>query len=140
MRTTVILCDLDDAADRRPGVGVVRVTIEGAEYELDVCKEHLQLLRALPASDGGIAATRARPARAKQSAARATAKPKRSSGSTANAPKSGPAVGRKPGSRRDKQARIAAARDWARAQGREVAERGRLPAGLLEEFESAHSS
>ena len=46
-------------------------------------------------------------------------------------------AGRTPGSRRDQQQRVAAARDWARAQGRNIAGKGRLPAGLLEEFEAA---
>jgi hypothetical protein len=44
-------------------------------------------------------------------------------------------AGRVSGSRRDQQQRIAAARDWARAQGRPISGKGRLPAGLLEEFE-----
>jgi hypothetical protein len=46
-------------------------------------------------------------------------------------------AGRVSGSRRDQQQQIAAAREWARAQGRSIADKGRLPAGLVEEFTAA---
>lgn len=138
MRATVILCDLDDPQDPRPGAGTVRLAIDGVEHELDVCAEHLALLRALPSVGSST-----------QDAATVTSTPagkpanrrpagRRSNTSTAASTHT-PGGTRKPGSRRAKQERIAAAREWARANGREVSDRGRLPAGLFEEFEAAHA-
>jgi hypothetical protein len=82
----------------------------------------------------------AAPAR-KRVAAKATkatkAPAKKATKRVAKATRGSAAAGRVSGSRRDQQQRIAAARDWARAQGRVIADKGRLPAGLLEEFASA---
>lgn len=136
MRSTVILCDLDDPQDPRLGAGTVRLAIDGVEHELDVCDEHLALLRALPSVDSSSQ----RAASASTPVAKAASKrpPSRRSGSATAASHTTTGT-RKPGSRRAKQERIAAAREWARANGRDVADRGRLPAGLLEEFEAAHA-
>jgi hypothetical protein len=82
-------------------------------------------------------ATKAAPAKravgrpAKSAAAKATARSARAARAAI--------AGRTPGSRRDQQQRVAAAREWARAQGRAIAGKGRLPAGLLQEFEAATS-
>jgi hypothetical protein len=88
------------------------------------------------------AAKKAAPARKRVAAkaakaAKAPAKKapaKKATKRVAKATRASAAAGRVSGSRRDQQQRIAAARDWARAQGRAIADKGRLPAGLLEEF------
>ncbi len=141
MRATVVLCDLDDSDERRPGVEVVRVVLGSKEYHLDVCDEHLTVLRGLPAVEGG--AGKARPERrsgTKRTTQGGSRRARKATGRVARP--SVPAVPdhltrRQPGSRRDRQEHVAAARDWARAQGKEVAGRGRLPAGLIEEYEAS---
>jgi uncharacterized Zn-binding protein involved in type VI secretion len=152
VRTTVILCDLDDMPDRRPGVAVVTININGTEHPLDVCQEHLKLLQALPPADSGArgpraANTRGKTAPSRRAQTRQSAKPAKAAKagpSKAPRPKANTAAAaraggsRQPGSRRDRQARIAQAREWARAQGRDIADRGRLPQGLLQEYEKAH--
>jgi hypothetical protein len=84
------------------------------------------------------AAKKAAPARkrvaAKAAKAAKKAPAKKATKRVAKATRASAAAGRVSGSRRDQQQRIAAARDWARAQGRAIADKGRLPAGLLEEF------
>jgi hypothetical protein len=166
VKETVAYCDLDDKDARRPGVAVLKVEVDGVTHVVDVCQVHLSLVSRLPtgaATRGRRRSTRraakraAAPAAAASSpAAKKTAKRaparKRTAAKTAKAPAKratkapakraakatrGAAAGRLPGSRRDQQQRIAAAREWARAQGRSIADKGRLPAGLLEEFARA---
>jgi len=148
MRKTVVLCDLDDGEDPRPGVAVVEMAIDGVFRPLDVCAEHLELLRSLPQHERPARRPRPAPSARERKApptptpaVKRPAKPPTATTSRATASgTSQPAVPsrRQPTSRRSRRARIAAAREWARAQGREVADLGRLPAGLLEEYEAAH--
>lgn len=165
MKETVAYCDLDDKDARRPGVAVLKIEVDGVTHVVDVCQVHLTLLTRLPtgATRGRRRATKrtARRVPAKRAAAAAPAKAakkaaaparkrvaakaakatkapaKKATKRVAKATRSGAAAGRVSGSRRDQQQRIAAARDWARAQGRVIADKGRLPAGLLEEFARA---
>jgi hypothetical protein len=165
VKETVAYCDLDDKDARRPGVAVLKIEVDGVTHVVDVCQVHLTLLTRLPtgATRGRRRATKrtARRVPAKRAAAAAPAKAakkaaaparkrvaakaakatkapaKKATKRVAKATRSGAAAGRVSGSRRDQQQRIAAARDWARAQGRVIADKGRLPAGLLEEFARA---
>jgi hypothetical protein len=165
VKETVAYCDLDDKDARRPGVAVLKIEVDGVTHVVDVCQVHLTLLTRLPtgATRGRRRATKrtarrvpakrvaaAAPAKAAKKAAaparkrvaakaaKATKAPaKKATKRVAKATRSGAAAGRVSGSRRDQQQRIAAARDWARAQGRVIADKGRLPAGLLEEFARA---
>jgi hypothetical protein len=166
VKETVAYCDLDEKSARRPGVAVVNVVIDGTSHALDVCQPHLTLLSRLPATGAtgrGRRAGKAAPAApvprttAKKSASAAkTAPGKRAAKAASPAKRVGAAKavtaaprnartpqaatgGRTPGSRRDQQQRVAAARQWARAQGRTIAGKGRLPAGLLDEFDAANS-
>jgi len=134
VRTTLVLCDLDGEDARRPGVAVVEMSLEGVGYPLDVCDEHLAILRSLPKLDT-VGAVDVRSAARGVHAGRTppTGRP----GKTASAGRPVQGGQRRPGSRRERQERVARAREWARAQGRDVADRGRLPAGLLDEFEDA---
>jgi hypothetical protein len=160
VKETVAYCDLDDKDARRPGVAVLKVEVDGVTHVVDVCQVHLSLLSRLPT---GVStrgrrrgtrrvAKRVAAAPAAKKAAKKAAPAKRAAAKAAKAPakratkaaakratkatRSGVA-GRLPGSRRDQQQRIAAAREWARAEGRVIADKGRLPAGLLEEFARA---
>jgi nucleoid-associated protein Lsr2 len=127
MRKTVVVCDLC-GENPREGVAVVDIIVNGKNVSADVCSEHLDVLRGLPAS-GKARTTRRAKVKSGKPPARATRQsyPVRTDG---------PDRGRQPGSRRERQARLAQARAWGRAQGRDISERGRLPVGLLEEFEA----
>jgi len=126
MRQTVVLCDLHD--ESAVASTSVEVHIDAAVRRLDVCAEHAAWLLALPEvdeseSDSPIEqATTSRPPTRIRTASRAQPR--------GAAVMTGPGV--RAGSRRSLRAERAAARDWARTQGREVADRGRLPTGLLE--------
>lgn len=165
MKETIAYCDLDDKEARRPGVAVLKVEIDGVVHVVDVCSVHLTLIGRLPT--GTATRGRRRPVRraAKQAPSKRVGRPaKAAAPAKATVSKAAPAravkataskapaksavkavrrttaaAGRVSGSRRDQQQRIAAAREWARAQGRSIADKGRLPAGLLEEFASATS-
>jgi hypothetical protein len=167
VKETIAYCDLDDKDARRPGVAVLRVDVEGVTHVVDVCQVHLTLLGRLPTGTtvrGRRRGARRVAKRAPAKAARPAAAPakrvakkaakkaaparkvvaKKVAKKVAKAPAKravkatrASATGRVAGSRRDQQQRIAAARDWARAQGRSIADKGRLPAGLLQEFARA---
>lgn len=109
MKSTVLLCDLHDGTQL--AVAGVRVEVNGSHRRLDVCGEHLALLEALPLHDDGAGSP------------------------TGASPSASPSQGRKiTGSRRHLQQERAAAREWARSRGLDVADRGRLPDGLLDEY------
>jgi hypothetical protein len=155
VKETVAYCDLDEKDARRPGVAVLSVSIDGTTHVVDVCQVHLTLLSRLPTT-AAARAGRGRRAVKRGPAKRAAAAPRAGAAKApaaadaprpAKATKASPrkarasrstAAGRTPGSRRDQQQRVAAAREWARAQGRAIAGKGRLPAGLLEEFDAAN--
>jgi hypothetical protein len=164
VKETVAYCDLDDKDARREAVAALKVEIDGVIHVVDVCQVHLTLLGRLPSGTaprgrrrtGRRVAKRtaaAAPAKAPAKAAKRVAKKaapaaKRVAKKAAKTPakratkatrRSAAAAGRVTGSRRDHQQQIAAAREWARAQGRPIADKGRLPAGLLEEFASTSS-
>ncbi len=163
MKETIAYCDLDDKDARREGVAVLRVEVDGVTHVMDVCQVHLTLLGRLPTGTAtrgrrrtGRRATKRTatavaakaPAKATKPAAKKAAPAakkvakkavKAPAKRVAKATRRGSAAGRITGSRRDHQQQIAAAREWARAQGRPIADKGRLPAGLLQEFASATS-
>lgn len=147
MRQTMVLCDLDADDSRRPATEVVQMLVGGEERELDVCAEHFAVLRSLPPVSGKPVGARKRPSStaSKSPTGRTAARPARRSARPAAAARSkessnGVRKGnvRQPNSRRAAQERLAMIREWARAQGREVSDRGRLPSGLVEEYESAN--
>ncbi|GGM04221.1 histone-like nucleoid-structuring protein Lsr2 [Nakamurella endophytica] len=117
--TTVSL--LDDL-DGTSAAETVVFGLDGASYEIDLTEKNARKLRDAMANyvaharrvDGGRRAAGAGRTRARQ--AKAT-RPSRS------AP--------------DRE-QTAAIREWARANGHEVSERGRLSAAVLEAFEAAH--
>jgi hypothetical protein len=111
-RTIVQLVDDFDGQELRPGEGeTVRITLDGASYELDLSAKNARKLR----DDFGKWLSHAR----KASSGR------RSGGRTAATS----------GTRRDAEG-TGAIRDWAKAKGHEVSDRGRLPAEIVAAYEA----
>ncbi len=114
--TTSLVDDLDgsEAAD------TVAFALDGVAYEIDLNEENAEKLRDALAGyvagarrvDGGRRVGRAKVAKA--------AKPARGSRTAPD------------------REQTAAIREWARANGHEVSERGRLSASVLAAFEAAH--
>jgi uncharacterized membrane protein YgcG len=114
----LLVCDLHD--DDTPGTETVAFAIDGSAYEIDVCDKHGRELRDSFAPYVGSARRggSSRPARGGG----------RSGGSSGGR-------GSRGGGDRQRTAEI---RRWAREQGRQVPDRGRLPASIVEEYEAAH--
>lgn len=120
--TTVTLVDDLDGTEAEESVSFA---LDGANYEIDLSEENATRLRDALAVfvanarrvDGGRRGSRSR------SRGQAAA-----GGKAPKAPRSAP----------DRE-QTAAIREWARANGHEVSERGRLSAAVLQAFEEAHS-
>ncbi len=114
--TTTLVDDLDgtEAAD------TVAFALDGVSYEIDLSEENAEKLR--DALAGYVASAR-RVDGARRSARAKPAKPAKS----VRGPRTAP----------DRE-QTAAIREWARANGYEVSERGRLSANVLAAFEAAH--
>lgn len=111
--TTTLVDDIDQSA----AVESVTFGLDGASYEIDLNEKNAKKLRDALANY------------------------------VAHAQRVGGAGGRTRGARQSRASRgrtapdreqAAAVRDWARSQGYEVSDRGRLSAGILEAFEAAH--
>ena len=113
----LLVCDLHD--DEVEGVETIAFGLDGSSYEIDACEQHAAELRDAFARYVGSARRAGRPAAG--SAARRAA---RSSSRPAAA-----------GSDRE---RVQAIREWARANGHAVSERGRLSSTVLAAYEAAH--
>ena len=109
----LLVCDLHDGDVE--GTETVAFGLDGSSYEIDVCDDHAADLRDAFAPYVGAAR------RAGRAPARAAA-PRR--GRPAGSAKTG-----------DRTAEI---REWARANGHQVSERGRLSATLVAAYEAAH--
>lgn len=109
----ILVCDLHEADT--PGTETVTFAIDGSAYEIDVCDAHGRELRDAFAPFVGAAR-------------RASGRPVRTS----------PGGGRRRG-RRGGSGDAARIREWARAQGLPVPERGRIPADLAQKYAAAHS-
>ncbi len=116
-KTTVQLVDDIDGSEADE---TVSFGLDGTNYEIDLSSDHASALRdalaqyvgaARKASGGGGGGGGAR-----------RSQPRRSSGSSSSS---------------DRQ-RTAEIRQWAREQGMEVNERGRIPSRVIEAFDAAH--
>jgi hypothetical protein len=105
---TLLIDDLDGGEAE----GTVRFGLDGAEYEIDLSAEHADALRRALAPY--ISAARRAPGTA---AGRARRGGRRAAGAGAADP--------------------VAVREWAKSQGIEVKDRGRVPAGLVVKFKAA---
>ena len=99
-----------DDLDGSAAEGTVRFGLDGAEYEIDLNAEHAQELRAALARYVGAA---------------------RRAGGTGRRP--APSARRGPASGLN----TTEVREWAKAQGIEVKDRGRVPAELVVKFKAA---
>jgi hypothetical protein len=117
-RTTVQLVDdLDGTAS--DDISTVTFALDGVSYEIDLTEGNADNLRK------GLADFVA-------SARRTGGRVKRGFGATA-------ATAPSMDSARSKE-QTQAIRDWARSNGHQVAERGRIPGGIIEAFEAAHAA
>lgn len=108
----ILVCDLHEG--ETPGTETISFALDGAGYEIDVCDQHARELRDAFATYVGAA---------RRATGRAAGRP---SGS---------------GSRRRRSrgsGEAAKVREWARAQGIPVPERGRVPADLAERYAAAN--
>jgi hypothetical protein len=99
-----------DDLDASPAEGTIRFGLDGTDYEIDLNTEHAQQLRD----------TLARYVSAARRTGRNSRQP---SGSGRRAQSSGP--------------NTAEVREWAKAEGIDVKDRGRIPAELLAKFKAA---
>ena len=107
----VLTCDLDD--EDTPAVDTVTFAYDGQTYEFELCSGHLDEFHKV--MQGYVASARPAGARRRTTAHRA------------------PARAGRPAATAD----LAAVRQWARAQGYQVSDRGRVPATIREAFEAA---
>ena len=116
----LIVCDLH--SDEVEGTETLTFGLDGSSYEIDVCDAHAADLRDAFAPFVG-AARRAGRGSASQPQRRSSRGGGRGSGG-------GSGSG-------DKQ-RVAEIREWARQNGHQVSERGRIAATVLQAYEAAH--
>lgn len=109
----LLVCDLHD--EEVEGRETVAFGLDGASYEIDLCDEHAAELRDAFAPYVGGA----------RRAGRVTAPAQRRPRSGGRAPATG-----------DRQ-RVQEIREWARANGYQVSERGRLSTAVMEAYEAA---
>lgn len=114
--SVTLLCDLH--AEEVVGVETVAFAHDGFAYEIDACELHASELRDAFAPYVGAAR------RAGRSPIAGGRRPARAGSRPASA-----------GSPRDRAQVI---RDWARSNGHEVSERGRLSAVVRQAYDSAH--
>ena len=99
-----------DDLDGNEAEGTVRLGLDGTEYEIDLNAEHAQALR--------------------DALARYTSAGRRATGATRRQPGSGRRVSAN-------GLNTTEVREWAKAQGIEVKDRGRVPAELVVRFKAA---
>jgi hypothetical protein len=112
----VLTCDLH--GDDTDAVATIQIANGTVRYELDVCQEHLEQLTGT--------ARRVRP----RKSTGAVASPKRRTAKRAT--RKGAATGRR--SRPRERVDTTGVREWARANGYTVGDRGRIPGPVVEAF------
>lgn len=110
----LLLCDLCDGETE--GTESIAFALDGNAYEIDVCAKHAGKLRDAFAPYVGAAR-------------------RGGSGGSARRGRRGSGSSRGRGGSRGRAASI---REWARGQGIEVSERGRVPADVIAKYEAAH--
>src|SRR3954451_18450052 len=114
----LLVCDMHDGEVE--GTETIAFGLDGSSYEIDVCADHAAALR--DAAAPFVGADR-RPGRANAVAAgRRTGRSGRTPGAT----------------RAGERNNVAEIRDWARKNGHQVSERGRIAAGVLQAYDAAH--
>jgi len=111
----LLVCDLHD--DDRPGAETVTFAIDGVSFDIDVCAEHAAALRDAMAPFVGAG--------------------RRASGASGFGGGGTRRRATRVGGAPDRQ-RTQEIREWARAHGHTVSDRGRIPVRLIEQFDAAH--
>ncbi|GLZ43178.1 Lsr2 family protein [Actinokineospora sp. NBRC 105648] len=106
--------DLDGSTS--DDIRVVEFSLDGVQYEIDLTEANAERLREELADF--VAAARRTGGRIKRAAGPASAKPA--------------------GEGRSKE-QTKAIRDWARQNGHDISERGRIPSAVVDAFETAHT-
>src|SRR3712207_5189961 len=109
----------DDLDENLPADETVSFSLDGTSYEIDLAEKNAKELRDVFSRY--------------VSAARKVGRGSRSSGGSG----SGGGRGRSSGGRMDRE-QAGAIREWARKNGHAVSDRGRIPASVVEAYESAH--
>ena len=115
----LLLCDLHDDDTEVEGTETLTFGMEGASYEIDVCEQHAGQFRDATAAFVGAAR---KPGRA--GGAGGSGNGRRSSSN-----------GRRPSAGKSSVSEI---REWARQNGHQVNERGRIASSVLEAYHAAH--
>lgn len=115
---------LTDDLDESEAAETVVFGLDGSTYEIDLNEEHAAQLRDAFAPYVGAARRAGRPAAAK-GGGRA---PGGAAGSTSTSGKG----------KSQQSARVQEIRDWGRAHGHQVSERGRLSAAVVQAYEAAN--
>lgn len=113
-QTTITLIDDIDGSE---AVETVEFALDGASYEIDLNEKHAKKLRDVLANYV---------AHARHVDGRRTSGGRRSRASSGRA------------NARNSREQLQAVRDWARKQGYEVSDRGRIAAAIQEAFDAAH--
>lgn len=111
---------LVDDLDESEATETVLFALDGSQYEIDLNDEHAAQLREAFVTYVGAARRAGGPAARRRT--RSTAR-------------SAPAAGGTSGD----GSRVQQIRDWARANGHQVSDRGRLSAAVVQAYEAAHS-
>ncbi len=111
----VLTCDLDE--EETPAAETVAFGYDGQTYEFELCQEHLDEFHNL--MQGYVSAARkAEPAAHRSSPATASAPPRASRGM-------------------GNPSELAMVREWARTNGYDISDRGRIPSQVRDAFEAA---
>jgi hypothetical protein len=113
-QTTVTLVDDIDGSD---AAETVEFALDGASYEIDLTEKNAKKLRDALANYVAHA---------------------RHVGAGSSARRSSGRRGARAAQVRNSREQLQAIREWARKQGYEVSDRGRIAAGIVEAFEDAH--
>jgi hypothetical protein len=121
-KTTLVMLTCDLHRDTAEAVATLRIDNGGRRFELDVCQAHLDELTA-----SGRSLSRRRRTKSAAAKKRAPARKRTARASKATRPAS---RARRTHSSRDS----AAVREWAKANGHAIKDRGRIPASVLEAY------
>lgn len=114
-QTTVTLIDDIDGSD---AAETVEFALDGASYEIDLNEKNAKKLR--------------------DAVANYVAHARHVGAGSAGGRRSGARRGARAAQVRNSREQLQAIREWARKQGYEVSDRGRIAAGIVEAFEDAH--
>jgi hypothetical protein len=112
----LLVCDLHE--DEVEGVETVAFGLDGSAYEIDTCEQHAAELRDAFARYVGSARRAGRPA---------AGSPRRTSRGSSRLAAAG-----------SDRERVQAIREWARSNGHQVSERGRLSSAVTAAYAAAH--